>query len=184
MTVLVPTAPTASLIPTCALDNPDARWHVLHVRSNQEFAVSKFMQALGAGVFFPTLRKPPRRDKHRGHAESPAFQGYVFVHACDQMAYEADRTRRLVQIITVHNQERIAQEIAGLEITLAAQPLAQTYPALKIGLAVRVVSGPMAGVHGIIASRSQAHRLFLNVETLGQSIGVEVDAQDLEVLND
>lgn len=158
----------------------DASWHVLHTRSNQEFEVARFMRGLGAGVFFPTVRKPAQRGR-RGHPEVPAFPGYVFVHADDATTYTADRTRRLVRIISVIDQDQIAREIASLEIALAATPDAEPYPELRTGVAVRVIRGPMSGAEGLIASWRRPERLLLNVATLGQGIDVEVDAADLEV---
>jgi transcription antitermination factor NusG len=51
---------------------------------------------------------------------------------------------------------------------------------IRIGQLARVVDGPLTGIEGVIARRLSKLRLVLNVDMLGQSISVEVSADQLE----
>jgi transcription antitermination factor NusG len=54
---------------------------------------------------------------------------------------------------------------------------------LKSGDWVRVKSGPLEGVEGILVRKKNAYRLVLSVEMLGKAAAVEVDAVQVERLN-
>ena len=52
----------------------------------------------------------------------------------------------------------------------------EPHPFLRDGDRVRIKSGPLAGIEGILIRRKSAYRLILSAELLERSIAVEVDA--------
>ena len=56
----------------------------------------------------------------------------------------------------------------------------EPYPFLKCGDWVRVKSGPLMGIEGILVRKKNVFRLVLSVEMLGKSAAVEVDATTVE----
>ncbi len=53
--------------------------------------------------------------------------------------------------------------------------LVEPHPFLKRGDWVRVKSGPLQGLEGILVRKNNLFRLVLSVEALGRSAAVEVD---------
>jgi transcription antitermination factor NusG len=57
---------------------------------------------------------------------------------------------------------------------------AEPHPYLNNGDAVRIVSGPLAGMKGILTRRKQTYRVVLSIEAIMRSVVVEVSEFDIE----
>jgi len=57
---------------------------------------------------------------------------------------------------------------------------AEPHPYLRIGRRVRIKSGPLAGLEGIVARKKRGERLVLSVDLLMRSIIVDVDMADID----
>jgi transcription antitermination factor NusG len=53
---------------------------------------------------------------------------------------------------------------------------------LTVGKRVRVNSGPLAGMQGILLRRKGNFRLVVSIELIQRAVGVDVDAADVEAL--
>jgi transcription antitermination factor NusG len=56
----------------------------------------------------------------------------------------------------------------------------EPHPYLKVGERVRIVTGSMAGVEGILVRKKNEFRFVLTLDGIMRSVAVEVDANDLE----
>jgi hypothetical protein len=56
----------------------------------------------------------------------------------------------------------------------------EPHPFLKCGDLVRIKSGPLEGIEGILVRKTRGVRLVLSVEMLSQSAAVEVDVSVVE----
>jgi transcription antitermination factor NusG len=70
-------------------------------------------------------------------------------------------------------------EIEALRFS-AEQGKVEPHPYLKVGERVRVKTGSMAGVEGIVVRKKNEFRFVLTLEAIMQSVAVEVNANDLE----
>jgi transcription antitermination factor NusG len=57
---------------------------------------------------------------------------------------------------------------------------AEPHPYLNSGDPVRIVSGPLAGMTGILTRRKHEYRVVLSIEAIMRSIVVEVSEFDIE----
>jgi transcription antitermination factor NusG len=74
-------------------------------------------------------------------------------------------------------------EIEGLRNGLEKQVCIVPHPYLKVGRRVRVRSGPMSGVQGILTRKKDSLRVVVSIELIMRSVAVEVDAADIEPLS-
>jgi transcription antitermination factor NusG len=58
----------------------------------------------------------------------------------------------------------------------------EPHPYLKMGERVRVKAGVMAGVEGVLVRKKNQCRVVLSLDAIMQSVAVEVDASDLELV--
>jgi transcription antitermination factor NusG len=56
----------------------------------------------------------------------------------------------------------------------------EPHPYLVVGERVRIKTGVMAGVEGILVRKKNDFRVVLSLNTIMQSVAVEVDADDVE----
>jgi transcription antitermination factor NusG len=54
---------------------------------------------------------------------------------------------------------------------------------LKVGERVRIITGSMAGVEGILVRKKNQFRFVLTLDAIMRSVAVEVDANDLELVD-
>jgi transcription antitermination factor NusG len=96
--------------------------------------------------------------------------------------YDADRTKRIANIITVRDQDKITWELRNLAIALTNSVPLDPYHYLEVGVKVRVRSGPLMGLEGVVESKTKRDRLVLQVGVLGQATSLEIDSAILEVV--
>lgn len=162
-----------------------ATWHVLHTRSRMEKALAQSLAAMGIEHYLPLVTEYRTYGRRRIGFDKPLFAGYVFLHGSREQAFDADRTRRVAQIIEVADQARFEHELAQIRHALEAQGQRQfdPYPMLRAGVRVAVVSGPLAGLEGVVESRHKLDRVVLQVTTLGRAVSVETDGAAVVVLD-
>jgi transcription antitermination factor NusG len=73
-------------------------------------------------------------------------------------------------------------EIEALRLS-AARGKAEPHPYVKVGERVRVKTGSMAGVEGIVVRKKNEFRFVLTLEAIMRSVAVEVDASNLELVD-
>jgi len=73
-----------------------------------------------------------------------------------------------------------AEEIEAVHRVVERGLRAEPHPFLKSGDRVRVKSGPLEGLEGILVREKSFYRLVLSVELLVRSISVEVEVADVE----
>jgi len=156
------------------------RWYVLHTRSRQEKAVATQLAARKVSHFLPLVEQVHFYGNRKAVVSLPLFPSYVFLHGTAEQAYEVDRTKRLVRIITVKDQQQLEWELQNLRLALKKKAPLDPYPYLKKGVRAEVKSGPFRGLQGVIEDRLKPERLLLQIDMLGRALSVEIDGALLE----
>jgi len=71
-------------------------------------------------------------------------------------------------------------EIEGLRSRLSGNVRVEPHPYLRVGHRVRVRSGAMQGLEGIMLRRKDRCRVIFSIDLIMRSVAVEVDEADLE----
>jgi transcription antitermination factor NusG len=161
-----------------------ANWYALYTCPRHEKRVAEQIQQRQISCFLPLYRSVRRWKDRRKELELALFPGYVFV----QVALP-DKLRILtlpgaVGLVTFNGQPAALpeQEIESLRRRLAGSLPMEPHPYLQAGRRVRVRSGPMEGLEGIIVRRKDHCRLVFSLDLIRRSIAVEVDEADVEPL--
>jgi len=160
------------------------KWFVLHTKSRQEKALADDLAAKGIPHFLPLVSRERLYGRRRAVVEQALFPSYVFLLGELDQLYEADRTRRVANIIHVTDQVRLDWELKNLQLALNQSNTLDPYPELKAGVRVEIRSGPFMGVQGLVESRSSVRRVVLQVCLLGQATSIDVDGAVVDVLGD
>jgi transcription termination/antitermination protein NusG len=177
--------PAVSIDPA-ATEDQCLRWHVLWTRSNFEQLVHDQLVAKGFEVFLPTIDAWARRGRDRVLRCVPLFRGYLFVHhAIDKASYlEVCKARGLVRMLG-ERWDRLEivpdTEIEAIQTVLRARLPVLPFPYLREGQRVRITSGPMADVEGILV-RCNPNKglLVISINLLRRSVAVQVDCTLVE----
>jgi transcription antitermination factor NusG len=150
-------------------------WHVLYVKSRQEKSLADDLSAMGIPHFLPLLCQTRYYGGRKARVELPMFPGYIFLRGTLDEAYRADRTKRVVRIISVTNQRQFDWELRNVHLALSNNAVLDPYPHLVKGVRVEVQSGPFRGLQGVVEDRSRPDRLILQVQILGAAHILEID---------
>jgi transcription termination/antitermination protein NusG len=169
-------------------DFPDElHWYVAHVRSRHEVTVKERLVKLGIDAFLPVIERMSRWKDRKKLLSFPLFPGYLFVRMSGNQNEKllVLKTPGVVRFIgqTPGEPEAVPDEqIVSLRRLVESKENLDPYPYLKEGNRVRIKSGPLAGVEGILVERKGMHNLVLSVDILRQGVSIQVDAYSVEAL--
>lgn len=159
-------------------------WYALYTCSNHEKHVATELHARKVDHFLP-LYSSVRRWKDRCITLNlPLFPGYVFVciAVCDRL--RVLQIPSVVRMVSFNGQPAALpdKEMEILRTGLSQQLVSEPHPFLTAGRRVRVRSGPLAGIQGILLRRRGKARFVVAVEMIMRSIAVEINEADIEAL--
>jgi len=157
-------------------------WYAVYTSAHHEKRVAEQLSMRSVEQFLPLYRSVRMWKDRRVELELPLFPGYVFVRTVLR-----DRLR-ILQVPGVANLVGFGgtptalpeSDVERLKQGLAAGVGAQPHPFLTVGRNVRIRSGPLAGMVGILLRRKNAVRVVVSLRLIQRSVALEVDATQLE----
>jgi transcription antitermination factor NusG len=153
-------------------------WFAIHVRSRFEQGVAEHLEGKGYEWFLPLYKCRKRWSDRIKEVEAPLFPGYLFCRINPQDRLPILKTPGVIQIVG-YNRTPIAVdelEVQAIQRMVASGIPNQPWPFLAAGDRVRIESGPLSGLEGILVEFKGNHRLVLSVTLLQRSVAVEIDS--------
>ena len=163
-------------------------WYVLHTHSRCEQLVYEQLVAKGFQLFLPTVEMWSRRARLQRVTRVPLFAGYLFLnHLMDKYSYvEVRKARGLVNILSESAGQLAVvpdSEINSIRSVILNKHPILAHPYLREGQKVRITSGVLAGVEGILLRTNiDKGLLILLVNLLQRGLAVEVDYTAVETV--
>lgn len=157
-------------------------WYAVYTRHQHEKVVAQALLGKCFEVFLP-LYTTCRRWKDRvARVALPLFPGYVFLRGGMERRLDIVTTPGVHFLLSSFGRPAIIseEEVEAVRHVVESKLSVEPYPFLRCGDRVRVRSGALAGIEGILARKKNHLRLVLSVEVLEKSIAVEVDGVDVE----
>ncbi len=157
-------------------------WFALYTIPRHEKRVAEQMDLNRISCFLPLHRTVRRWKDRRKELELVLFPGYVFVRIALQDRVRVLQLAGAVRFVSFnrHPVPLPEREIESLRNALASGVRAEPHPYLTVGRRVRVKSGPLVGMQGILVRRKEKSRVVLSLDLLMRSVGVEIDEWDIE----
>jgi transcription antitermination factor NusG len=153
-------------------------WFALRVRSRAEKTVSETLNNRGYETLCPTYVDRRRYSDRVRTIEAALFPGYLFCRLDPSDRLPVLSSPGVESIVGFGSQPHPVdpQEIGALAAVIQSGVLARPYPFLKVGQRVRVESGPLCNLEGILVATKSECRLVLSVTLLQRSIIAELDS--------
>lgn len=159
---------------------PDQPWWCLHTRPRQEKAVTRDLRSRGLTFYLPVVDQETRTPAGRRiRSRVPLFGGYVFFQGDDAARREALTTNRLVQVLPVSDPAALVADLRQIERMLRSGLPVVPEPTYPVGARVRIATGPLTGLVGVVLRRGAGDRFVAVVRLLGN--GAAVDLRDWQV---
>jgi transcription antitermination factor NusG len=153
-------------------------WFALQVRTRQEARVAQQLNGRGYDQFLPVYALRTRWSDRIKEVNAPLFPGYLFCRFNPQDRLPILKTPGVIQIVGFNNGPTAVDEseMQSIQTLVAAGAPHQPWPFLATGDRVRIESGPLLGLEGILIDVKRSHRLILSVTLLQRSVAVEIDS--------
>lgn len=164
--------------------NDEVAWYAAYTRANHEKQVARQLEERAVEHFLPLYSSVRRWKDRRIRLELPLFPGYVFVHFALGDRLRVLQIPSVVRLVGVNGQPTALPD-AEMEILRSRLPEcsgAEPCPFLKIGRRVRVKTGPLAGLAGILVRRRSGPRVVISIDLIARSIIADIDSADLEIM--
>ena len=177
-------AATQALFPELQLAVP--MWYAVYSRSNFERKLAGTLESKGVECFLPAIQEKHRWKDRKKTIEVPVFPGYVFVRIPNNVDHRLRilQTEGAIRILGHSGSiEPIPEsEVESVRILMTSGLRIFGHVFLREGARVRVRSGPLRDVEGVLIRFKNQDRLVLSVNLLAQSIAVEIDIADVEAV--
>lgn len=173
--------PTAGL--AAAREYP-ANWFAAYTHSHHEKRVASHFAEREIESFLPLYAALRRwRNGCEMNLDLPLFPNYVFVRMDPR---ERVRVLEVPGVLSLVGSGRRLASLPDLEIealrSSVGQRKVEPHPYLVVGERVRIKAGAMMGLEGVLVRKKNNFRVVLGLEAILQSVAVEVNADDLEVV--
>ena len=161
------------------------RWYAAYTYPRHEKAVLKQLESKSIEAFLPVFLTENRWKDRRVQIQNPLFPGYVFTRI---NLSERSRVLAIPGVIRMLSFNGIPapiddSEIEAVRLCIERGAALEPYPFLEIGDRVRVRSGVLEGLEGLISRCKDERRLIVPISLINQSVAVEIDVQFLEPLD-
>jgi transcription antitermination factor NusG len=159
-------------------------WYAIYTFPRHEKRVAEQVEQRSFPCFLPLYRSMRRWKDRRKELELVLFPGYVFVRMALASKLLVLQVPGVVRLVSFNGQPAALPiaEIEALRTRWSGELKVEPHPYLRVGRRVRVHSGPMQGLEGIIVRRKDCCRIIFSIDLIMRSVAVEVDEADLEAM--
>jgi len=161
-------------------------WYGLQTRSRHEKIVAQRLTESGVTTFLPLVNEVHRWSDRKKSVQLPLFSCYLFAKCVPN---RSDRLRVLnvdgVFGLVGARGEGVPipdEQIEAVRSLVEGRLPWSYHPFLKIGQRVRIRSGALDGLEGVLVSRHGESTLVISVDAIQRSLAVRVEGYDVEPL--
>jgi transcription antitermination factor NusG len=161
-------------------------WYGLHTQSRHEKIVVQRLQERGVTTFLPLVTEVRRWSDRKKSVELPLFSCYVFAKFVPNRA-ERLRVLRVDGVFGLVGSRGEGvpipdEQIDAVRSLIDGQLPWASHPFLKIGQRVRIRSGALNGVEGMLMQRNGDRTLVISVDAIQRSLAVRVEGYEVEAV--
>lgn len=153
-------------------------WFALQVRSQRESQVASHLTGKGYEFFLPLYTCRKRWSDRIKKIDLPLFPGYLFCRFNPYDRLPILKTPWVLQIVGFNQIPTPVddEEINTVRRLVASGGAAEPWPYVAVGETVRIESGPLRGVAGILTQVKGNHKIVVSITLLQRSVAVEIDS--------
>jgi transcription antitermination factor NusG len=157
----------------------------LQVRVRHEVAVSDHLHGKGYEWFLPLYKSRRRWSDRVKEIEAPLFPGYLFCRFDPHDRLPILKTPGVAQIVGYNHIPIPVDEHEIMAIRRLVASGVPNFPCayLEVGSKVRIDTGALRGLEGILMDVKGKRRLVLSISLLQRSVAVEIDSDAVSVVH-
>ena len=168
----------------CLTSGAPCQWFAVYTVPRHEKRVAHLLNMRQVENYLPTYRSSRQwKNGTRPEIELPLFPNYLFIHIVRENRGHVLATPGVVTIVGrgMDPDPLPDFEIESLRTGLHLRKV-EPHPYLTVGRRVRIKSGAMCGLEGVLVRRKNCDRVVITLDCIRQSMAVEVAAEELELV--
>jgi transcription antitermination factor NusG len=163
----------------------DLRWYAVYTYPRHEKAVTEQLESKSIETFLPTFLSESHWKDRRVRIPTPVFPGYVFSRINLSERSKVLSARGVIRLLSFNGTPAPIDdlEIEALKLCMERCVTLEPYPFVEVGDRVRVRSGVLEGLEGLVSRCKNERRLIVPITLIHQSVAIEIDVQLLELLD-
>lgn len=168
----------------CAVPAENPRWFAVQTRSQHEKSVAYRFQSTGIETFLPMISEVHRWSDRKKVVQLPLFGCYVFARISPS---NVDRIRllRVDGVLSLVGKRGEGtpipdDQIEAVRLLIERKLPWTSHPFLKVGQRVRIRSGALDGMEGVLVSCNGDKSLVVSVDAIQRSLAVRLEGYELE----
>jgi len=159
-------------------------WHALFTRHQHEKSVAFALSSKRHEIYLPLYRSVRRWRDRAKQLWLPLFPCYVFIRDGMDRQLQILTTPGIIHIVGWGGRPAIVPQaqLDAVRRIIESRLIVETHSYPQCGDRVRVKTGPLLGLEGILTRKKGAARLVVSMEMLGRSAAVEIDVSNVERL--
>jgi transcription elongation factor/antiterminator RfaH len=159
-------------------------WYGIRTKSNREKTIAAILTAKGYEQYLPTYQVRHRWTDRTMTISLPLFPGYVFCRFDARRKLPIVSTPGVVSVVGFGAEPAPIPdaEIEAIQNVLASGLAPEPCPYLHEGQRIRVHSGALEGLEGVLLKDKSEYRLVISVNMLQRSISVGIDRCSIAAL--
>lgn len=160
----------------------EPHWYAAYTCAQHERRVAAQLGMRGVEHFLPLYSSMRRWKDRRMQLQLPLFPGYIFVRLALRDRLRVLQIPSVVRLVGFNGQPASLrdEEMEIFRYRLSERLKCEPYPFLTDGRRVRVKSGPLAGLEGILLRKRGNFRFVLSLDLIQRSVVADVDITDIE----
>jgi transcriptional antiterminator NusG len=161
-------------------------WFALHTRARHEKVVVQRLADWGVTTFLPMVTEVRRWSDRKKTVQLPLFGCYMFAR------FNPTRSDRL-RVLQIDGVLRLVggrgegapipdEQVEAIRTLVESELPLSSHPFLKIGQRVRIRSGALDGLEGILVSRNGDNTLIISIDAIQRSLAVRVEGYEVEAV--
>jgi transcription antitermination factor NusG len=135
------------------------------------------LEGQGLECFLPKYKSIRQWSDRKKEVEQPLFPGYIFCRFAYADRRAAVMTPGVLGVVGCGKTPTPVdnKEIEAIQLAVSSDIPRQPWPFLELGERVRIRTGKLAGLEGILVQFKGNHRIVLSVTLLQRAVALEVD---------
>lgn len=171
----------------CLIANPPIRtenWYAVLTRARHEKFIAHRLQEQAISTFLPLVTEVHRWSDRKKKVELPLFSCYLFTRLAptNEARLRVLRVDGVFRLVGVRGEGTPIpdEQIEALRTLVEKRLPVCSYPFLRIGQRVRIRSGALDGLEGILVGRNGDQTLVVSIEAIQRSLAVRIEGYDVE----
>lgn len=155
-------------------------WFAIYVMPRHEKRIAEHLRARQIEYFLPLYQaRRIWKDGSKVTVQLPLFPSYLFVRTTRSQRGRALEVPGVLSVVGKRESSVISETYIDSLCKAVESGKVEPHPYIAAGALVRIQSGALAGLQGIVLRQKSSCRVVLSLELIMRSVAVEVDIADL-----